>query len=389
MHPSLNSEFEAPSPLVPKKVMRRNEPCWCGSGKKWKNCHRDRHLQQELPIGKLLHEMHKNQKNGTCLHPQTSVANCTNRVIKAHTVQRAGGLSAIAEEGHVISGKKGFENIFKNEGKIVPGLVGIGGASTFMGFCSNHDNSLFEPIEDSNSTLTHEAAFLLAFRAMAYEFLTKKNALKAIEIQRGMDKGKDFNTQVNIQNYLHAYQAGALRGMQDVEGWKAEYDKRFIEKDYTSMPHYAVEFKRNLPLVCSGGFHPEVDFSGNKLQIISRGDVEFEHVCINISVIGEKSFIAFGWHGITGGPAEQFVKSFKAIRDEEKANAALILAVEQSENTYFRPLWWSGLSDTNRKHLISRMRSGISFNSLRPENTYQNMKNIIPNIGVANEIGSI
>ena len=38
----------------------------------------------------------------------------------------------------------------KNEGKIVPGPVGIGSASTFMGFCSVHDNSLFEPIENNS-----------------------------------------------------------------------------------------------------------------------------------------------------------------------------------------------------------------------------------------------
>jgi len=386
---SLNAEFEPPTPLVPKQVMGRNESCWCGSGKKWKHCHRDRHLQQEIPIGRLLKEMHQNQKRGTCLHPEASKSECSNRIIKAHTVQRSGGLSEIAEEGHVISGKKGFENVFKNKGEIVPGLIGIGSASTFMGFCNVHDNNLFEPIEKNSFSFNHEAAFLLGFRALAYEYLTKKNSLKTVEIQRGIDKGKDFQAQVYIQQYLHAHLESSLRGMRDLEGWKTEYDKRYLDKNYASMLHYAVEFDSILPFVCSGGFHPEVDFSGNQLQVITRGDAEFEHVCINISVVGKKTFLVVSWHGAKGGPSEHFVKSFKAITNNEKANAALILAVEQSENTYFRPSWWDSLSSTNESHLIARMRSGIGFNSERPVSTYQNMMKIIPDIEITSEIGSI
>lgn len=389
MHPSLNAEFEPPPPLSPQKVMGRNELCWCGSGKKWKKCHRDRHLQQEIPIGRLIKEMIQNQRKGTCLHPAASEASCSNKIIRAHTIQRAGGLSAIAEEGHVISAKKGFENIFKNDGDIAPAPIGIGNASTFMGFCSYHDNTLFEPIESSSFTLNHEAAFLLAFRALAYEYLTKKNSIKTSEIQRDIDKGKDFQAQVDIQNFLHTYLAGIERGIKDLEGWKAQYDKMFLNKDFEAMSHYAVGFDGKMPFVCSGGFHPEIDFGGNTLQIISRGDLEFEHVCVNVSVIGEKSFLAFGWHGSDGGPAQQFVNSFKSIKNTDKANAALILAVEQLENVYFNPNWWNRLSNTNREHLTHRIRSGIGFNAIRSESTFQNLIKIISGINVVNEIGSI
>ena len=389
MHPSLNAEFKPPPPLIPKEIMGRNEPCWCGSGKKWKKCHKDRHLQQAPPIGKLLNELHVNQKHGICLHPEASRKNCTNKIAKAHTVQRAGGLSAIAESGHVISVKKACDNLHTNEGKIIPGRIGIGNASTFMGFCTTHDNSLFEPIERNSFSLDHEAAFLLAFRALAYEFLTKKNSIDAIPIQRESDRGRDFKTQVYIQQYIHTHLAGLKRGMQDLESWKNEYDKRFHEQNYEMMSHCAVEFEGVLPFVCCGGFHPEIDFNGRKLQIITRGDHNFEHVCINVSVIGKKSFLAFGWNGKKDGPAEQFVKSFKSIENDEKANAALILAVEQSENTYFNPTWWDSLCGTNKNHLISRMQSGIGLLSQRSESTYLNLVNIIPPVNISSEIGSI
>jgi preprotein translocase subunit SecA len=35
-----NAENSTPQPVVnPKKELGRNDPCWCGSGKKWKKCH--------------------------------------------------------------------------------------------------------------------------------------------------------------------------------------------------------------------------------------------------------------------------------------------------------------------------------------------------------------
>lgn len=389
MHPSLEAEFTPPPPLEPKKVMGRNEPCWCGSGKKWKKCHRERHLKPEIPIGKLLNNMLEELKKGTCLHPEASKDNCSNRIVKAHTIQRAGGLSAIAENGHVISGKRGYEKILKNDGKIVPESVGIGKASTFIGFCSIHDNALFEPIETNSSTLNHEAAFLLSFRAISYEYLTKQNAIKAIEIQREMDRGKDFETQIGIQQYIHIFRAGLIGGMQNIKHWKAEFDRKFVSRDYLSIPHYAVEFDGILPFVCCGGFYPEVDFNGCQLQIISRGDAPLEHVCINVSVIGSKSYLAFGWYGEQDGPAEEFVKSFKSINNKNKANSCLIMAVEQLENTYFNPAWWNSLKSSDKEHLVQRMESGIGLKSLRSKDIYLNLRQIIQSVPVIAEIGTL
>lgn len=389
MHPSLESEFIPPPPLTPKLKMGRNEPCWCGSGKKWKKCHKDRHLQEEIPIGKLVNDINQQNQKGVCLHPNSSKENCSKGVIKAHTVQRSGGLKAIAENGHVISPKKGYENIFRNEGEIKPDKIGVGNASTFMGFCSTHDNSLFEPIEKKDFHLNHEAAFLLAFRALAYEYLTKLNSVKMVELQRELDRGKDFYTQVAIQQHLHLFLAGSRRGIKDLEEWKGVYDKKFRASDFDSMPHYAIEFNGVLPLVCSGGFYPEVDFNGNQLQLISRGNSSFEHVFFNISAIGSKSFLVFAWVGSKDGPAEHFVRSFMSLRKKEKANAALILAVEQLENTYFKPSWWNGLSYIHKQHLINRMRSGTQSAPMRNKDTYSNLMPILGEIEITSELSDI
>ena len=254
IHPSLKTEFDPPPDLSPKSKMGRNDNCWCGSGIKWKKCHRDRHLQKEVPIGKLLNEMQENFKKKMCLHPEASPSTCSNTISKAHTIQRAGGLSAIAENGHVITGKKGFENIFKNDGRIVPGPIGIGNASTFMGFCSFHDNKLFEPIENNSFNLNNETAFLLSFRSISYEHYMKQHSINGYDAMRNMDKGKNFETQIHIQQNLHYLLLGAKRAMRDMEKWKSKYDHIYFSKNYLSMPHYAVEFNGILPFVSCGVF---------------------------------------------------------------------------------------------------------------------------------------
>jgi preprotein translocase subunit SecA len=34
-----NQENSSPQPVKSSKQLGRNDPCWCGSGKKWKKCH--------------------------------------------------------------------------------------------------------------------------------------------------------------------------------------------------------------------------------------------------------------------------------------------------------------------------------------------------------------
>jgi hypothetical protein len=358
-HPSLSADFNPPEPLRPRERMPVNEPCWCGSGKKWKECHRDRERQESIPIGKLLADHRAEMLRGYCLHPQAGADKCSGKIVQAHTVQRKGGLAAIAEDGHVISPKRGFEDIFKNDGKIVPRLHGVREASTFAGFCSTHDDQLFSPIEKAPLSLNREAAFLLSFRAICYEKLTKEGAERATEVQRLADKGDPFELQCVKQQYIHFFREGMKRGIRDLDRWKRRYDTAFLTGNYDDFCFYGVMFSDTLPIVSCGSFHPEFDFNGNDLQIITRGEEEFEHISFNLTVVHNKSLAVLGWTGGLQGPAERFVDSFKTLPRVKMANAVFHLACEHLENTYIRPSWWEAQSEAAREHLIGRFRSGI------------------------------
>ena len=87
-HASLHAQFVPPVDLRPQLKMPRNDPCWCGSGKKWKRCHRDRESQTPVKLGEQLSRLYREFQKGYCSHPQASSENCGHRIVRAHTVQR-------------------------------------------------------------------------------------------------------------------------------------------------------------------------------------------------------------------------------------------------------------------------------------------------------------
>ena len=389
IHPSLKEDFLAPPPLEPKRVMPVNEKCWCGSGKKWKKCHRNRDKQSPVPHGQLMARQRSEIVKGYCLHPKASDKSCSQNIVRAHTVQRRGGLLAIAEKGHVISAKKGFEDIFKNEGRIIPRELGIKDASTFMGFCDFHDNQMFEPIEKKPLTLSHEAAFLLSFRAISYEYFTKDTGLRINKLQQELDKGRSFEDQCVIQTKLYWLREGMKRGMSELNNWKLDYDNAYKSQDYSRFSFYSIRFSGLLPVVACGAFQPEFDLNGNQLQIISRGKAPFEHVSFNLTSVDDKSIMTLGWIGENGGPAKMFFDSFKHLEDNKKSNAAIYLAFEHLENIYFQPSWWETCQDHVIKELVTRMRSGLGFSG--PERTGKSLTDfpyILSDFSIEEEISA-
>ena len=116
------------------KKLGRNDPCWCGSGLKYKKCHMDREKQEPLRISEVDKELSKAFSTGECLAPELLKANCSKTVIKSHTIPKKQSLQQIARSGHVYSYVVSLGNIIKYSGKLKPQLVGIDRASTFTGF---------------------------------------------------------------------------------------------------------------------------------------------------------------------------------------------------------------------------------------------------------------
>lgn len=323
---SLHTMLSSYQSLHPMENMAPYVPCWCLSGKKWKFCHKGRESKNPPPIGKIINEMRLSASNRYCAHPLAGLE--CGKIIDAHTIQRRGSLSEIAEDGHVYSVCEGAKRSVETSGIIIPRRVGYRSASTFAGLCDIHDVRMFAPIESRFPTLTKENVFLFSFRAIAYEQFSKRAAIEFIDVQRQLDSGMSFAEQAVFQENLHWYKNALKAGLANIDDWKSKYDNSYCTESYDQFSAYACLFDRTLPVASCGAFQPEISFSGEVLQIFSQHDTMLEHVAISLTPFKSSTLFTIGWFGKNLGAAELFVKSFMSLGAEHKSNASIHLAFE-------------------------------------------------------------
>ena len=279
-------------------------------------------------------------RDGYCSYPDPAADPCSQTIAKAHTIQKKGGLAAIAEAGHVLTVKPTMKELIETEGTPSPRKIGVNNASVFPGFCSKHDDSIFKAIEGKSLSLAKDTAFLFSYRAIAYERFAKVAQLKGIDIQREADRGHPFWKQAIIQGMIHALVEGIKIGLRDVDDWKKQFDTRLLSGARDDFHFLAIRFDRVLPIVACGAFHPEFDFQGNPLQRLGRDHLDYDHITVSVTTFEGQTIMVFGWIGSDEGAAKALTVSFLKVPDDRKADALVLLLFIQLDNLFLRPSWW-------------------------------------------------
>ncbi len=360
-HPSLTAPkiTIGPDPLKPVEQMDPYKLCWCRSGKKYKWCHFRREKQNESNVFELEQQFFSELREGYCSHPAPSPDSpCSTTIIKAHTVQKKGGLSAIAEAGHVLTVKPIMKEMIKTEGNPQPRKIGVKKASVFPGFCSKHDSDLFKPVEGKSLTLGTQTAFLFSYRAVAYEPFSKEGQRQFTLNMREADSGMPFWNQAKLQSFLYDMINGLELGVRDVKCWKDQFDEQLLSGSHDDFHFVAVRFDSILPIVACCAFHPEFDLNGAHLQQLGQDMFELDHVTLTVTAFEGNTVVVFGWIGPQNGPARTLADSFLAIDDSRKADALVRLLFIHTDNVFLRPSWWASLSESSQEVLNDMTRSG-------------------------------
>ena len=347
----------------------RNERCWCGSGKKYKRCHLDRYAQTPLATQEYLKFIKKTYSKGYCLHPQAGPQTCKGNIIKAHTIQRNGGLNRIAREGHVYnclmhdSSLPRSPNIERD-----PDLVGIGQASTFTGFCSYHDDALFAPIEKEAFAGSSQQVALLGYRAISRELFLKKRDMDQTAIRREFDRGRPFLEQQVVQTVVSDYQIGVVKAIRDLEEIKQLHDGMLMSNDFTDMSYYIISFEDIPDLLCNATHQATHDFRGNRIQKLGHLDRSAHWLHFPLIATDAGGAAVFSWlrkHTI----CEEFINTLHELPDDELPHAIVRFTFEFFENTYFSPDWWDKLDKSVRVKLMERQIRDIpeAFKFPRPD----------------------
>lgn len=365
-HPSLTAPLIPLSSLAPQFKMGRNEPCWCRSGLKWKKCHENRECLPPLPISEVFDREKKSRNEPRCLHPLAG-NDCGPQIIAAHSVQKRVGLKAIEENGHVLALRRSLGWIQKTNGSFFPERQGVQGASTFRGFCDKHDSDLFRPVEAHAWVVSKDTAFLLSFRAVAFEVYAKLFAENfGLWQKTWIDRGLDFIQQIERQQSLEDYLNGLRLGIKDGNSWKNKYDNIYLTGDYTRYHHLCLELSPQLPIAACGAMHIEYDFQGRNLQNLIRGVTFYDHMTFNVTAMEDRSVVILGWVGDQDGPAHEFAKSFLEQPQDRLSHSIIRLAFEHFENVFMRESWWKNLDRATQTVLTKRALSGYIDTDRQP-----------------------
>jgi hypothetical protein len=340
---------------------KRNEKCWCGSGRKYKSCHLGRENQAPVKEWEAEKALREEFRVPVCSAPSDWHSDCSGRIIRAHTVPRAGSLNRIARDGHVYAFIPTIENLSRNNGVLEPVLLGVRNASTFTGFCSVHDDAIFAPVEKAPFTATPEQCFLLGYRGMARERYTKQSSARMSPLRRLADRGKRIDRQVEIQMLNELFEYGLAAGLNDTLAQMDEYAARLKSGDYSDVRAYVIETVGPPPVMCSAGWLPSSDFEGTELQDIAQSK-RLAAMSVTSMWGGEKGVVVFQWLAQDDGVCRAFVDSVARLSDDQIGPALVRLMFEHFENVHIAPAWWEVLALPVRTSLINRMaRSANPF----------------------------
>lgn len=341
------------------KKLGRNEPCWCGSGLKFKRCHLNRSDQKPALPWETEKALRDAFSKKVCSVPKEWTEECVGGPIHAHTVPKSGSLKQIARNGHVYGYTLSLQKLKKYKGKVPPELLGINRASTFTGFCGKHDTQLFAPLETEDFLSTFQQCFLLGYRALAREVYTKEANAGLSPERRMADKGKSENAQFQIQFFNSGYEIGLAAGLQDITRHLEEMQKCLVSNDFDSVRAYVIQLIEPPPVMCSGGIFPERTFDGDRLHDLRDPTEKCELLTISSFWGGTFGYVVLSWLPGSDSACIPFVESLEKISGEDLSAALLRMFFEYLENIFIQPEWWERLTEEQQEYLNSRMWSMI------------------------------
>lgn len=337
----------------------RNQPCPCGSGKKYKHCHVGREAQTPLPFNDMRVAQRKAFSKRYCL--LTTTGACSGNIVSAHSVPRS-RLRLIARDGKAYVVDHELATLFKNNGVFDLALRGVAQCTTFSGFCQAHDKSVFAPVEDVPFSGTPEQCFLLYFRSLAREFYAKRAREAMTPTFRELDRGRDVAQQVEIQRYATDCEKGLSLAFRDLNRWWDPAARSLESGTFDEYESAIFYYDQRAGVACSGGIFPEFDFAGKRVQSLGRAGahfLSFTSLPLDASRDGDVHGVAaFVWHR-ESHRARAVVDSLVAMPRERQADAIVRFSFEQFENVVLDPRWWEGLTEEHRRRLRARLSAGI------------------------------
>ncbi len=330
----------------------RNDPCWCGSGQKFKHCHLNRVEEKPATRNNALKGLFSSFKHKECSCPANWKHQCTGDIVRAHSLSRRNALSVVAESGHIFSLIPDWTHLFHKD-KLIFKKQGVRNSSTFTSFCGYNDNNIFFELDKNEFDGSIKLTFLSDYRTLCREIFMKRGQMSTIHLGRTMDKDRGLERQIFTQEIMSSFSDGVNSSLEELKELKNYFDIALNTSNYDEFAFVNFHFDKQPDLVSAGGFNPTHDLSGKFLQNL---DVDTQSENVFFSILPDKSgfWASFLWlrkHSLMQRLVHDVRTNF--------CNPGGIYAVALShvENTFIRPSFWDALPEVRKAgfHYLAMM----------------------------------
>ena len=344
------------------KKIGRNDPCWCGSGKKYKKCHLNRGSEATAKPSEIFNDFKKLPPK-ICCAPESYHCDCQGDIIKAHTISRK-FIQSIAIQNHVYSVDKSLNAIHSNNGRLKYKKTGINIATVMTGFCKKHDNEIFEYIENDNFIYNAKSSFLLLYRAFCYEYYAKLFQMRSVEFNKDADKGRDRGTQEFIQMLNGFNQLGGEVSLRENEDYKKKLDGCLLEDTYDAILSVSFSIPSPPRVMCAGAIDLVYDAHGRKIFDDSDYFAKRPKIILNSFYDGQVGRFVFS---CMKDDATFFIEFMNSLLKHPDCYANVIsqYIVRNFENHIISPVIFEKLDDKNRAFLedsVNTLEYGFNYN---------------------------
>lgn len=342
------------------------KPCWCGSGKKYKFCHRE--LERAIPVRphELEEKLRSQLRLGQCMAPPSENARCPERTIAAHTISRGASLSRIARNGHVYALKPSLAMLQRTQGRVVPELIGVRTVSTFYGFCAAHDTELFRSLDRPSSDVDSTYCIAASFRAVSKE-LVLKQSLGIDDAQLEMlQRGQPLQVQMAIRAMQEAQTSGRRAAERELSELWSDLGQ-VLRAGGGRWRHLYVRAAAPAPILVSAPVHPIQSVSRKVLQDLNDIQALCRSVILNSVASGAQGGYILSWR-LHDEPVARFVDDLKALSPDEIGRFLLAFVLESCENIAIAPDWWDSCSSKQQSGMIAAINRGTLDDHTRSAN---------------------
>lgn len=284
---------------------------------------------------------------------------CEKPTIRAHSISNKRLLLKLSKEGHVMY----FNKNSSDWGSLVE--TGRGTASTFSGFCGDHDK-IFHPIDNEDySTGNILQNYLFAMRAAAKEFTTRRAMTHAVDKRMTTNKNQEFPLNPFALEMMNDFQQGFDLGLQDQMLTRGIFIDTYLKDKYNVIVTAALQINEELPVAVSSTFNMELAHDGSLINDLSPAgySIRMKPCFLTVFPQNGKTYGLISYFRRDRGSYD-FLKGLNELSDNEKKVLLSNLIPSYTENFTAEPSYWESLSDNTKSKY-----SVLFGNSFKTERT--------------------